>query len=191
MTDTVIEGVDYGPLACLIGTWKGAEGMDVAPEPDGDEHNPYYETLTFVAAGDVTNAEEQTLAVVRYHQVVSRKSNDQVFHDQVGYWLWDAATGVVMQTLTIPRGVSLVAGGSAVVDGSGMTVIKVAAGAGHDEWGISQSPFMASKAKTVAFEHEVWVGGQKLEYSETTYLDIYGKERYAHTDGAVLWPVES
>ena len=50
-----------------------------------------YETITFEAAGDVTNAERQTLAVVRYHQVVRRKSNDEVFHDQVGYWTWDAS----------------------------------------------------------------------------------------------------
>ncbi len=50
MSDTV----EYGPLACLVGVWKGSDGMDVAPEPDDDEHNPYYETLVFEAAGDVT-----------------------------------------------------------------------------------------------------------------------------------------
>ena len=68
------DSVDYGPLACLVGVWKGSDGMDVAPEPDDDEHNPYYETLVFEAAGDVTNAEEQVLSVLRYHQEVRRKS---------------------------------------------------------------------------------------------------------------------
>ena len=37
---------DYGPLTNLIGTWNGDKGMDIAPEPDGTEHNPYYETIT-------------------------------------------------------------------------------------------------------------------------------------------------
>ncbi len=49
--------VDYGPLAGLIGVWKGDKGLDVAPEPDGSENNPYHETITFTAIGDVTNAE--------------------------------------------------------------------------------------------------------------------------------------
>jgi hypothetical protein len=41
-----------------------------------------YETIAFEAVGDVTNAESQRLAVVRYQQIVRRKSNDKVFHDQ-------------------------------------------------------------------------------------------------------------
>ena len=59
--------LDYGPLQGLIGVWQGSDGMDVAPEPSTDDHNPYYETITFEAAGDVDNAETQELAVVRYH----------------------------------------------------------------------------------------------------------------------------
>ena len=108
---TVIEGIDYGPLAALVGVWKGDKGLDLSPEPDGIERNPYYEVITFELAGDVTNAEEQTLSVVRYHQVVSRKSNDEVFHDQVGYWLWDPADNTIVENFTIPRGVAVVAGG--------------------------------------------------------------------------------
>jgi hypothetical protein len=182
---TVIEGIDYGPLACLVGTWTGGEGMDVAPEPDADEHNPYYETLIFEAAGDVTNAEQQTLAVVRYHQEVSRQSNDKVFHDQVGYWLWDAATGVVVQTLTIPRAVTLLAGGEARSEGDS-TVLEVRAVDGDEQWGIVQSPFMQAQARTVEFRHRLVVTGDRLEYSETTVLDIYGKKAYEHTDGNTL-----
>ncbi len=185
MSDTVIDGIDYGPLARLVGIWKGAEGMDVAPEPDADERSPYYETLTFEAAGDVTNAEEQTLVIVRYHQVVTRKSNDEVFHDQIGYWLWDPATGVICQTLTIPRGVTLLAGGQAKVDGD-TTHIQVAAKDGDAQWGIVQSPFMQEKARTTGFAHSIKVSGDTLEYSETTAVDIYGKQSYQHTDGNTL-----
>jgi len=94
--------IDYGPLTPLIGVWEGDQGMDIAPEPDGTEENPYYETLTFEAGGDVSNAESQTLAIVRYHQVVSRKSNDEVFHDQIGYWTWDPPTQTSTQSIRIP-----------------------------------------------------------------------------------------
>ena len=66
--ETVIEGINYGPLACLVGTWKGDKGLDVAPEPDGKEENPYFETILFEAIGDVKNAGEQVLAALRYHQ---------------------------------------------------------------------------------------------------------------------------
>jgi hypothetical protein len=181
MSDTI----DYGPLACLVGVWKGSDGMDVAPEPDDDEHNPYYETLVFEAAGDVTNAEEQVLSVVRYHQEVRRKSNDKVFHDQVGYWLWDPATDVIVQSLTIPRAVTLLAGGKAVLE-DGSTILEVRAVEGDADWGILQSPFMQQKARTLEFRHRLTVKGDTLSYSETTLLDIYDKKRYEHTDDNTL-----
>lgn len=176
--------IDYGPLTGLIGSWKGDKGMDVSPEPDGTEENPYYETLEFVAAGDVQNYEEQKLAIVSYHQVVSRKSNDEVFHDQVGYWLWDAASQTVMQTITIPRGVCITAGGTA--SGNGPVVLEVRAALGDKDWGIAQSPFMRDRASTVAFEHKVTIDGDRLSYAETTSLDIYDYKRFAHTDANEL-----
>jgi len=176
--------IDYGPLTPLIGTWKGDRGTDVAPEPDGSESTPYYETITIEAAGDVTNAEKQTLSILRYHQVVSKKKNDEVFHDQIGYWTWDPATGVISQSLTIPRSVCVLAGGEATESGSNVE-INVAAKEGSNDWGIVQSPFMRDNAKTVAFKHTVKVSGNTMEYSETTSLEIYGKS-FEHTDGNTL-----
>lgn len=181
---TVIEGIDYGPLAALIGTWQGDKGVDRAPEPDGEERNPYYETISFEAAGDVTNAEQQTLSVVRYHQVVSRKSNDKVFHDQVGYWLWDPADNTIVETFTIPRGVAVVAGGTlaAPAGPDQELVFDVAADAASPEFGIVQAPFMFRQAKTTAFTHTLTVQGDNMSYSEITVLDIYDKTDYQHKD---------
>lgn len=178
--------IDYGPLTGLIGSWRGDDGMDVSPEPDGEERNPFYETIVFEAAGDVENAERQRLAVVRYHQTVTRKADDQVFHDQVGYWLWDPAAKTVMQTLTIPRGLSLVAGGSFDPAGAagGAVVLEVAAQDGG-EWGIAQSPFLTSEARTVSFQHRLTVEGDRLSYFETTTLSIYGRT-FEHTDESTL-----
>ncbi len=178
--------IDYGPLAGLIGTWAGDEGMDVSPEPDGTERNPYYETITFEAGGDVTNAESQTLAVVPYVQTVRRRSDDQVFHHQVGYWLWDPAAKTIMQSVSIPRAVCCLAGGSFSGDETAAEIIlEVASRLGDPDWGIIQSPFMRDKASTVAFEHKITLTGDQLRYAETTYLDIYGS-RFDHTDENVL-----
>ncbi len=185
MHDKVKENIDYGPLAALIGTWKGEDGMDVAPEPDDDERNPYYETITFEAAEDVTNAEEEILTIVRYHQEVRRKSTGLVFHDQVGYWLYNAETGQVIQTLTIPRGVTLLAGGRATVE-TGKTVLDVSAKAGNPDWNIIETTFMHKKARTLAYSLRLQVEGDRLSYCETTLLDIYGKRNYEHTDENVL-----
>jgi hypothetical protein len=181
---TTIEGIDYGPLAVLMGVWKGDRGVDRAPEPDGEERNPYYETITFEAAGDVTNAEQQTLSVVRYHQSVSRKSNDKVFHDQVGYWLWDASDNTLVETFTIPRGVAVVAGGSLAPPASldEELVFQVSADAASPECGIVQAPFMFKQARTTGFSHTMTISGNEMRYSEITVLDIYDKKSYDHTD---------
>lgn len=172
--------IDYGPLESLVGTWEGDKGLDVSPEPEGSEESPYYETLSFTAIGDVTNAESQVLAILRYQQIVSRKSNDEVFHDQTGYWTWDAREGVVMQSIVIPRAVCVLAGGRYTDDGSPVELV-VTAGLDDPDWGIIQSPFMRDHAKTVGFRHELRVADGILSYSETTSLEIYGRS-FDHTD---------
>lgn len=178
--------IDYGPLAGLIGTWKGDKGLDVAPEPDGVEETPYYEVIVFEAAGDVENYVVQRLAIVRYHQVVMRKSNGEVFHDQLGYWLWDRASKTVIQTLTIPRGVCVTAGGTATGSAPGPIVLEVRAALGDRDWPVAQSPFMRDHASTVAFHHTLTLEGDRLRYAETTTLDIYGQPRFAHEDANEL-----
>jgi len=180
---TIENPTDYGPLSGLIGTWQGDKGLDRAPEPDGAEENPYYETITFEAVGDVVNAETQTLAAVRYHQTVSRKKNDEVFHDETGYWMWDAKERIVMHSLAIPRGVCLLAGAKYIHENDPHAVVNlnVTAKLGDPDWGIIQSPFMRDNARTTAFQHNITFNEDSLSYTETTTLEIYGKT-FEHTD---------
>jgi hypothetical protein len=175
--------LNYGPLQELIGCWQGDKGMDVAPEPDGAEENPYFETITFTAVGEVTNAESQRLAAVHYTQVVQRKSSGEVFHHETGYWLWDAANNTVMQSFTIPRGLAVLAGGiwNGERDDQGRILIEVVARLGDEEWGIIQSPFMRDNARTGEFFHHIRVGSNQLHYHETTWVDIYDR-LFEHTD---------
>lgn len=183
-----VEKVNYGPLTGLIGVWHGDKGHDISPEPDGTENSPYYETITFAAAGDVTNAESQLLTALHYRQIVQRKSNDEIFHDQTGYWIWDAEQGIVMHSLTIPRGVSVLAGGT--FNGENFNVennedekivLEVSASLDNKNWKIIQSPFMQKNASTTQFDQTLIVGDGRLSYSQTMVLDIYGRI-FEHTD---------
>jgi hypothetical protein len=89
----VIDGLDYGPIGAMVGTWTGDKGLDTSAEPMGEEKVVYRETIVFEAAGWVKNGGEQTLSIVRYHQSVNRVDTGEGFHDQVGYWTWDPADG--------------------------------------------------------------------------------------------------
>ena len=182
-----IEEIDYGPLTSLIGVWQGDKGLDIAPEPDGSEQSAYYETITFCPVGHVTNAETQVLAALHYRQIVKRQSNGETFHDETGYWMWDAASGIVMHALTIPRGVSVLAGGrhDGREQNDGNYVLEVEATENDPAWQIIQSPFMRDRARTTAFHHRITVGNDKLSYQETTTVAIYGKV-FEHSDSNEL-----
>lgn len=181
MSDTTINGIDYGPLAALVGTWKGDKGMDIAPDADMPrEENPYFETITIDAIGDVSNANRQSLAVLHYLQLVSRKSDQKVFHHQTGYWTWDKANGEITHSLTIPRAMCVLAGGKATVNGSA-TTIEVQAKLDDADWGVVQQPFLRDNASTKAFRMSLTVEGNTLKYREITTLNIYGKT-FAHSD---------
>ena len=175
--------INYGPLKEFIGVWKGDKGMDIAPESDGTEENPYYETITFTEGGDLTNGEEQVLSVLHYRRIVTRKSNNEVFHDETGYWMWDASTNVMMHSLNIPRAVSLLAGTTLNEKNyqNGKLEFEVLAGVENKDWGIVQSPFMREKALTKSYLQKIVIENGKMSYEETTMLDIYGRE-FEHTD---------
>ena len=181
--------LDFGPLAGLIGEWKGDRGIDIAPEPDDTERSPYYETIVFEAAGDVDNAEKQFLTFLRYHQRVYRKSNDQQFHDQIGYLSWDEATGAITNSYVIPRGVGVVAEGKVIGEQGSKITIKVDVAEADQELGIAQSAFMKENARTKSFTQTYVLDGDEMTYEERTLLDIYGRE-FDHVDKSRLTRVK-
>ncbi len=163
------------PLLKLIGTWKGNQGVDLAPKPVEDENNPYYEELIIeLVDSTIENAEEQALTAVRYHQVVREKSNDKISHSEVGYWLWDEKNKQVMNSFTIPRGVCVLAIGEVVANNDEL-VFSVLANSDKSSGTIAQSDFMKSKAKTLSFKREFKIVGNTLSYTQETVIDIYGK----------------
>ena len=184
----LIDGIDYGPLRQLIGTWSGSKGMDTSPEMDGGtDRNPYTEEITFTPAGSTDNAEEQELVAVKYHQVVKKQSNGKIFHDQIGHWLYEPATGLLMQSISIPRGVCLLAGGK-ILEKDSQLVFSVEANIEDSAFGIVQSPFMERKAKTKAYRIDLKLSEYEMSYHQTTSLYIYGKD-FEHSDKSQLTKV--
>ena len=164
---------EKNPLVDLLGTWKGDMGTDLAPKPVEDENNPYYEVLTIEPVDiEIENAQQQQLTAVRYHQIVREKANDEVSHCETGFWIWDNNDDTIMCAFSIPRGASLLAGGTFKRSSSHEIVLKVTSHLDDPNWGIVQSPFMESKAKILSFKRELEVSGNKLTYLQETSIDI-------------------
>ncbi|MEZ9899821.1 heme-binding beta-barrel domain-containing protein [Vibrio breoganii] len=181
---TIIDGLDFGPLAQLVGTWKSVEsgGVDISPAQTGTPQGegapaitPFYEVMTFEVAADAVNASEQTLVALYYKQEVFRKADDSKFHDQRGYFIYDKDNQIVYNSFCVPRTTCVTAEG---VAGNEMT-LKVS------DRGIAESNYMLNNASTTDFSMNIKVDGDTLTYSQTTALDIYNK-LFAHTDSSVL-----
>ncbi|PKG40313.1 heme-binding beta-barrel domain-containing protein [Psychromonas sp. Urea-02u-13] len=180
----VVDETNYGPLTDLIGSWEGKKGKDIAPEPGGTEVNSYYDNIVFKGIGETENAESQLLSVVFYTQEVRRNSNDNMIHHETGYWLWEQGSETVVHSLTIPRGICVLASGGFETS-TDNAVLNVSAAISEQDWQIIQSPFMAKNAKMKSYVQQVKVSKETLCYSQTMLLDIYGKE-FAHTDTNTL-----
>jgi len=77
---SIIDEVDYGPLAQLLGKWVGNKGLDNAPDADANpDKSSFTDEMTFTVAGPAENAEEQGLVSIKYHHVVRKLENGLYF----------------------------------------------------------------------------------------------------------------
>jgi len=182
--ENIINGMDFGPLAQLVGTWETMEGagVDVAPAKIGSEQgagslavSPFFEKMTFEAAADAQNASDQYLVALYYKQEVFRKSDGSKFHDQRGYFIYDAKNQMVYNSFCVPRTTCVTAEG---VAGNTMTLTAPARG-------IAESSYMTENASTTGFTMSIKIEENKLTYSQNTMLDIYGQSM-SHTDSSTL-----
>jgi hypothetical protein len=172
---------ELGPLAALVGVWEGASGEDTAPSADrGTRVSKYRERLTFTPTGRVDNR-EQVLSGLRYATTAWRVGEPDPYHEEVGYWMWDAANQQVLRSFVIPRGMTVLAGGSATADAKQFTL---AADVGSPVWGISSNPFLDREFRTVRYTLTVrLVEDGVFEYDEDTILRVKGRpEPFHHTD---------
>lgn len=174
-----------GPLAALAGTWEGDEGADVAPAPDrGVQTNRFRERITFVPFGPVDN-HEQTLYGLKYATVAYRLGVEESFHEEAGYWLWDAAAKQVVRAFLVPRGIAVLAGGTVEPDA---TSFVLEATLGSTTYGIVSNPFLDREFRTERYRLEVeLLADGRLRYDEDTVLRMRGREAlFHHTDRNVL-----
>ena len=183
MGDNIIE--DLGPLKFLVGVWEGGTGDYTAPGDDrGTEKNRYRERMVLDPFKPVKN-HEQILCGLRYFTQAWRLGEPDPFHDEVGYWIWDAKAKQVMKCLVIPRGMSIVAGGEAEENSKSF---KLTAELGSKTFGICSNPFLDLEFQTVGFELEmVFNGDGGFSYSQNTKIKMKGQPKiFEHRDKNTL-----
>ena len=171
---------NLGPLTGMAGIWQGQRGLDVKPKAEGPKKQAFVERIELQPIDPVTNG-PQLMYGLRYHQFVTKPGNPKTYHDQVGYWLWEPATGAVIHTLTIPRGQVAMAGGHAAADAREFELVATQ---GLDTFGICSAPFLDTAFKTLEFRIKVTLHDDGTwSYDEDTVLQIRGEaEPFHHTD---------
>jgi hypothetical protein len=164
----------------LAGTWEGRKGVDLNPKAQGPEQREYLERIEFQPIDPQANG-PQLFYGLRYHIHILATDEDSTFHDQVGYWLWEPATGLVLQMLAIPRGQVAIASGHATPDGVSLVV---SAERGQTQYGICSTAFLEYAFRTDSYRLEVNFNADgSWSYVSDTMLTVLGRsEPFAHRD---------
>jgi hypothetical protein len=170
---------NLGPLRRLAGTWESAGGRDVAPKADGPERRDYIERIMFEPIDPQANG-PQLFYGLRYHVHINTPDEDIAFHDQVGHWLWEPATGLVIQTLSIPRGQVAIAAGKA---SPGADKLVLVAERGSTEYGICSTAFLEHAFRTDRYQIELTFNSDgTFSYVQETTLIVRGQGPFIHRD---------
>ena len=172
---------EWGPLAGLIGEWEGTGGLDTAYSHSQGKvlGTPYKEKVTLKPFGPVDNG-RQHLYGLDYKTAMWRESEENPFHTEVGYWLWDSATGEVLRGFVVPRGITVLAGGIAAADAKSF---KMSASIDGGQYKISENQYLTGNASSVSYDVTITIGDGTWSYEETTMLRMKEfPELLAHTD---------
>jgi hypothetical protein len=174
--------VNLGPLRRLAGVWQADKGVDVNPKGEGPERRVFIEHVRMDPIDAQTNG-PQLFYGLRYHIHINTPEEDITFHDQVGYWLWEPATGLIMQSVTIPRGQALLAAGHAGPDDK---KISVQAKRGDTRYGICSTQFLEEAFRTDSYRIDITFNNDgSWTYLTDTELLVRGKP-FNHHDTNTL-----
>jgi hypothetical protein len=113
-----------------------------------------------------------------------RGDEQNPFHTEVGYWLWDAATGELLRGFVVPRGITVLAGGVASPEATEFTL---KAAPGDPQYSIGENKYLASNASTLSYEVTITTGADTWSYREDTILKMREMdEPFHHTDANTL-----
>ena len=178
---------NLGPLSRLAGIWEGQRGLDIKPKADGPKKQVYTERIEMQPIDPQTNG-PQLFYGLRYHLHITKPDQIKTYHDQVGYWLWEPATGLIVHTLTIPRGMVTMATGKASTNA---TQFECVAKIDDPTAGISSSPFLDYAFKTIEYRILVTLlDDGTWSYEQDTVMMIKGQtDPFHHVDTNVLTKV--
>jgi hypothetical protein len=170
---------NLGPLRRLAGTWEGRKGVDLNPKADGPERRTFIERIDLQPIDAQANG-PQLFYGLRYHTRILATDEDTTFHDQVGYWLWEPATGLVQQSLAIPRGQVALASGQATADADRLVLTATRGGT---EYGICSTTFLEQAFRTDSYRIEVTFNPDgSWSYVLDTMLEVHGQGQFRHRD---------
>jgi hypothetical protein len=173
-----------GPLRRLAGVWEGQRGVDINPKADAPEQREFYERIEMAPIDPQANG-PQLFYGLRYHVHINTREEAITFHDQVGYWLYEPATGLILQTLAIPRGQVAIAAGHAAPDA---TRLVVSAERGQTQYGICSTTFLDLAFRTDSYRLEVdFHADGSWSYVSETLLLVRGRDvPFNHRDRNTL-----
>jgi hypothetical protein len=171
---------NLGPLRRLAGIWEGRKGVDLNPKAEGPQRKEFTERIELQPTDYQLNG-PQLFYGLRYHTRILAPGEAPTFHDQVGYWLWEPATGLVLQTLAIPRGQVAIAAGHAAPDA---TSLVLTATRGQTEYGICSSTFLEQAFRTDSYRITVTFNPDgSWSYVLETMLLVRGRSQlFEHRD---------
>lgn len=175
---------NLGPLSGMAGIWEGQRGLDVKPKVEGAKQQVYVEHIELQPIDPQTNG-PQLLYGLRYHSHMVKPDQVKTYHEQVGYWLWEPATNTIIHSITIPRGLTVMAEGNANADAKEFELVATH---GSEHFGIRSSPFLDYAFKTVEFRIKVTINSiNSWSYDEDTVLKIRGNtDLFHHSDKNTL-----
>ena len=160
---------EWGPLQALIGEWQGEGGLDSSYSHSKGEvlATPYREKVEMKPFGPVENG-SQSLYGLDYHTAMWRDDEAAPFHTEVGYWLWDAAAGEILRGFVVPRGITVLAGGTTTADARSFSM---SAAVGNMTYAIGENRYLAANASSVSYEVTITLNDDDTwSYDELTTL---------------------
>ena len=176
----------WGPLAPLAGEWEGTGGLDRAYSHEQRKilETPFRERLSFKPFGPVVNG-RQTLYGLDYRTAMWRGDEENPFHTEVGYWLWDASSHEVIRAFAVPRGIVVLASGLAEPDAVDFTL---SAGSDGHRNVIGENRYLEEHASTESYLVTISIESPDCwSYNESTMLNMTEfEDLLAHTDHNTL-----